>query len=125
MAKITLESIEKEQCNPEKAAAVRDITVGDTICVHQTIAEGKKRRIQKFEGLVVRVANPNQRSSITVRRIIDRIGVEKTYLVHSPLVEKIELIKRGKVRRARLFYMWDLIGAKATRVKAVDSYNAG
>ena len=82
--------------------------------MHQKIKEGAKERIQVFEGLVIRVKNKNSSTaSILVRRITGGLGVEKSYLLHSPLVVKVEVMKRGKVRRNYLTYMRDLQGKKA------------
>jgi large subunit ribosomal protein L19 len=91
--------------------------VGDTVAVSSLITEGKKQRIQKFQGIVIKVQGKASRLSITVRKIIDKIGAEKTFLVYSNLVKNIEIVKKGKVRRARLNYLRDRLGAKATKVK--------
>lgn len=99
---------------------VVDVRSGDTVRVHQKIKEGNKERIQVFEGLVIRTDRKNSHtSSITVRRLASGIGVEKTYLLHSPLVEKIEVTKRSKVRRKYLTYMRERTG-KAARLTGVD-----
>ena len=93
---------------------------GDTINVHVKIKEGNKERVQVFEGLVIRTDRKGSHtSSITVRRIASGIGVEKTYLLHSPLVEKVEVTKRSKVRRNYLTYMRERTG-KAARLSGVD-----
>lgn len=93
---------------------VVDVRSGDTVRVHQKIKEGNKERIQVFEGLVIRTDRKGSHtSSITVRRIASGIGVEKTYLLHSPLVVKIEVTKRSKVRRNYLSYMRDRRGKSA------------
>ena len=112
-----IQNIEKEACKE----SVTSFNVGDTVAVFQQIVEGDKKRVQKFMGLVIKKANTLSRASVTVRKIVDGIGVEKTFLIHSPLVEKIELISQGKVRKARLFYIRDRIGSKATKVKAKNS----
>ena len=99
---------------------VVNVKSGDTVRVHQKIKEGNKERIQVFEGLVIRTDRKNSHtSSITVRRIASGIGVEKTYLLHSPLVEKVEVVKRSKVRRKYLTYMRERTG-KSARLAAVD-----
>ncbi|NBV41535.1 50S ribosomal protein L19 [bacterium] len=95
-----------------------EFNVGDNVVVSSAIIEGKKKRIQRFEGTVVKMTGASSRRSFTVRRIIDKIGVEKTFLLHSPLVEGVEVIRRGAVRRARLNYLRERVGAKANRVKA-------
>lgn len=99
---------------------VVNVKSGDTVKVHQKIKEGNKERIQVFEGLVIRTDRKGSHtSSITVRRIASGIGVEKTYLLHSPLVEKIEVTKRSKVRRNYLTYMRERTG-KSARLSSVD-----
>lgn len=98
----------------QKKHQVVNVRSGDTVRVHQKIKEGNKERIQVFEGLVIRTDRKgSQTSSITVRRIASGIGVEKTYLVHSPLVVKLEVTKRSKVRRNYLSYMRDRRGKSA------------
>ena len=91
---------------------------GDTVRVHARIVEGAKERIQVFEGVVIKRNKSNRPSStFTVRKVSANIGVERTFLVHSPRVEKIEIVARGKVRRGRLFYLRPLRG-KAARIKS-------
>lgn len=98
----------------QKKHQVVDVRSGDTVRVHQKIKEGNKERIQIFEGLVIRTDRKGSHtSSITVRRIASGIGVEKTYLLHSPLVVKVEVTKRSKVRRNYLTYMRDRRGKSA------------
>lgn len=98
----------------QKKHQVVDVKSGDTVRVHQKIKEGNKERIQIFEGLVIRTDRKDSHtSSITVRRIASGIGVEKTYLLHSPLVVKVEVTKRSKVRRNYLTYMRDRRGKSA------------
>lgn len=93
--------------------------VGDTINVHQLIREGKKERVQRYEGVVISRRNKgNIKEVVTVRKIVDKVGVEKTFLVRSPLVSKIEVVRQASVRRAKLFYLRDRKGTKATRLKA-------
>lgn len=97
-----------------KKSQVVDVLSGDIVKVHQKIREGNKERIQIFEGLVIRTDRKSSHtSSITVRRIASGVGVEKTYLVHSPLILKIEVTKRSKVRRNYLSYMRALTGKSA------------
>lgn len=99
---------------------VVDVQSGDTVKVHQKIREGNKERVQIFEGLVIRTDRKNSHtSSITVRRIASGVGVEKTYLLHSPLVLKVEVMKRSKVRRNFLTYMRRRTG-KSARLSGVD-----
>ena len=103
-----------------KKHAVVDVQSGDTVKVSQKIKEGSKERVQMFEGLVIRTDRPNSHtSSITVRRIASGVGVEKTYLLHSPLLVKVEVVKRSKVRRNYLGYMRALRG-KSARLSGVD-----
>jgi len=103
-----------------KKSQVVDVKSGDTVKVHQKIREGNKERVQIFEGLVIRTDRKGSHtSSITVRRIASGVGVEKTYLLHSPLVLKVEVTKRGKVRRNYLTYMRKLTG-KSARLSGVD-----
>src|ERR1700712_3366599 len=100
--------------NRQKKHQVVDVKSGDTVRVHQKIREGAKERIQIFEGLVIRTDRKGSlSSSITVRRISSGVGVEKSYLLHSPLVMKVEVTKRSKVRRNYLTYMRARTGKSA------------
>lgn len=104
----------------QKKAAVVDVRSGDTVRVHQKIKEGNKERIQIFEGVVIRTDNKKQHTSrITVRKIASGIGVEKSFLLHSPLVEKVEIVRRAKVRRNFLSYLRKRSG-KSARLTAVQ-----
>ncbi len=91
--------------------------VGDTVKVHVKIKEGNRERIQIFEGFVLKRQNGGINETFTVRRIASGVGVEKTFPIHSPLVEKIEVVRRGKIRRARLHYMRQRTG-KSAKIKA-------
>jgi large subunit ribosomal protein L19 len=103
-----------------KKGAVVDVKSGDTVKVHQKIREGNKERVQIFQGLVIRTDRKDSHTSrITVRRIASGVGVEKSFLLHSPLVLKIEVTKRSKVRRNYLTYMRERTG-KAARLSGVD-----
>ncbi|MFI5270631.1 MAG: 50S ribosomal protein L19 [Candidatus Saccharimonadales bacterium] len=103
-----------------KKSAVVDVRSGDTVKVHQKIREGNKERIQIFQGLVIRTDQKGSHTSrITVRRIASGIGVEKSFLLHSPLVVQVEVTKRSKVRRNYLSYMRERTG-KAARMTGVD-----
>src|SRR5579884_2314119 len=107
--------IEKINVKYRKSAVV-DVRSGDTVKVHQKIREGNKERIQIFQGLVIRTDRKNSHTSrITVRRIASGIGVEKSFLLHSPLIVKVEVVKRSKVRRNYLSYMRECTG-KAARM---------
>lgn len=100
--------------------AVVDVRSGDTVKVHQKIREGNKERIQIFQGLVIRTDMKGSHTSrITVRRIASGVGVEKSFMLHSPLVVQVEVVKRSKVRRNYLSYMRDRTG-KAARLSSVD-----
>ena len=104
----------------QKKHAVVDVRSGDTVRVHQKIKEGNKERVQVFEGVVIRTDNKKQHTSrITVRKIASGVGVEKSFLLHSPLVEKIEIVRRAKVRRNFLSYLRNRSG-KSARLKAVN-----
>ena len=91
--------------------------VGDTVKVHVKIKEGNRERIQIFEGFVLKRQGGGIGETFTVRRIASGVGVEKTFPIHSPLVEKIEVVRRGRVRRARLYYMRQRTG-KSAKIKA-------
>ena len=93
-----------------------DFRVGDTVKVHYRIVEGDKERTQVFQGVVIKRHRAGARSTFTVRKISFNVGVERVFLSHSPRIEKIEVVSKGVVRRARLFYLRDLAG-KAARVK--------
>ena len=92
--------------------------VGDTVRVHAKIVEGAKERIQVFEGVVIKRQNGGIRENFTVRRLSYGVGVEKTWPIHSPRVDNVEVVRRGVVRRAKLYYLRDRIG-KAAKVKEV------
>lgn len=95
-----------------------DFTVGDTVKISVQIVEGGKKRIQNFEGVVVSRKNGyGIRGSFTVRKIVSGVGVERTFLLHSPKLAEIAIVRKGKVRRAKLYYLRDLIGSKETRLK--------
>ena len=105
--------------NEQKKHSVVDVRSGDTVRVHQKIKEGSKERVQVFEGVVIRTDNKNQHASrITVRKIASGVGVEKSFLLHSPLVEKVEIVRRAKVRRNFLSYLRNRSG-KSARLTAV------
>ena len=104
----------------QKKAGVVDARSGDTVRVHQKIKEGNKERIQIFEGVVIRTDNKQSHTArITVRKIASGVGVEKSFLLHSPLVEKVEIVRRAKVRRNFLSFLRDRSG-KSARLKAVN-----
>ena len=107
-----IKAIEHEQLKNK----IPELKVGNTVRVHVRIKEGNKERIQVFEGIIIKVQGGGVNQSFTVRKISYGVGVEKTFLVHSPLVEKVELVRVGKARRARLFYLRDRLG-KAAKTK--------
>ena len=104
-----IKSIEAEQLK----ASVDEFHVGDTVRVHAKIKEGNRERIQVFEGTVLKRQGGSNRETFTVRKASNGVGVEKTWPVHSPNVEKIEVVRKGKVRRAKLNYLRDRVGKKA------------
>ena len=87
--------------------------VGDTVKVHAKVKEGNRERIQIFEGTVIKRQNGGARETFTVRKTSNGVGVEKTWPLHSPIVDKIDVVRRGKVRRAKLYYLRDRVGKKA------------
>ena len=95
---------------------IPELKVGNTVKVHVRIKEGNKERIQVFEGIIIKVQGGGLNQTFTVRKISYGVGVEKTFLVHSPLVEKVELVRVGKARRAKLYYLRDRVG-KAAKTK--------
>lgn len=105
-------AIEKEQMKTD----VPFFRPGDNVRVHAKVVEGNKERIQVFEGLVIARKHGGSRETFMVRKISNGVGVERVFMVHSPRVDKIEVIRRGKVRRAKLYYLRAKIG-KATRIK--------
>ena len=107
-----LEALEKEQMRTD----IPDFRPGDTVKVHARIKEGEKERIQIFKGVVIRKRKGTTGATFTVRKVSYGVGVEKIFPLHSPLVDKIEIITRGRVRRARLYYLRKLRG-KAARIK--------
>jgi len=101
----------------QKKSAVVDVRSGDTVRVHQKIKEGAKERVQMFEGVVIRTDNKKSHTSrITVRKVASGVGVEKSFLLHSPLVEKVEVVRRAKVRRNYLSFLRGRSGKSARLV---------
>ena len=107
-----LKSIEHEQLKNK----IPELRVGNTVRVHVRIKEGNKERIQVFEGIIIKKQGGGVNATFTVRRISYGVGVEKTFLVHSPMIEKVELVRVGKSRRAKLYYLRDRVG-KAAKTK--------
>ena len=104
-----IKSIEHEQLKSK----VPDIRVGNTVRVHQRIKEGNRQRIQVFEGIVIKKQNGGLNETFTVRRVAYGVGVEKTFLLNSPLIEKVETVRVGKARRAKLYYLRERLGKAA------------
>ena len=107
-----IKSVEHEQLKNK----IPDLKIGDTVRVHQKIKEGNRERIQVFEGIIIKKQNGGVNQTFTVRKISYGVGVEKTFLVHSLLVEKVEVVRVGKARRAKLYYLRDRVG-KAAKTK--------
>ncbi len=106
----------KALTNEQLKSEVPVLNIGDTVRVHNKIKEGNKERIQMFEGTIIAIKGSGISESFTVRRVSYGIGVEKTFPVHSPNVEKVDIIRSGKVRRAKLYYLRDRAG-KSAKVK--------
>ncbi len=109
-----IKNIEAEQLKSEIPA----FGVGDTIRVYAKVVEGEKERLQMFEGVVIKRQNGGIRETFTVRRIASGVGVERTWPIHSPRIDRIEVVRKGVVRRAKLYYLRDRVG-KAAKVKEV------
>ena len=107
-----IKSIEHEQLKSK----VPVLTVGNTVKVHVKVKEGNRERIQVFEGIIIKKQGGGSNETFTVRKISYGVGVEKTFLVHSPMVEKVEVVRVGKARRAKLYYLRDRVG-KASKTK--------
>ena len=105
-----IEQIEREQFKE----SVPELRSGDTIRVHAKVVEGTRERIQVFEGLVIRVTGGGLRRNFTVRRVTHGVGVERTFMIHSPRVEKVEVLKHGHARRAALYFLRERVGKAAT-----------
>ena len=109
-----IKSVEHEQLKNK----IPELRVGNTVRVHQRIKEGNRERVQVFEGIIIKKQGGGVNATFTVRKISYGVGVEKTFLVHSPAVEKVEVTSVGKARRAKLFYLRDRVG-KAAKVKEI------
>jgi len=109
-----IKELEKEQLKSE----ITPFNVGDTLRVYSKVVEGTRERLQMFEGVVIKRQNGGVRETFTVRRVASGIGVERTWPLHSPRVDRIEVIRRGIVRRAKLYYLRNRVG-KATKVKEI------
>ncbi|MCG8501754.1 MAG: 50S ribosomal protein L19 [Firmicutes bacterium] len=107
-----ISAIEKEQLRSDFPA----LLIGDTVKVYVKVKEGNRERLQMFEGTIIRKKNGGVRETFTVRRVSYGVGVERTFPVHSPKIDRIEVVRKGKVRRAKLYYLRDRVG-KAAKVK--------
>jgi large subunit ribosomal protein L19 len=115
-----IDQLEREQMKDE----VPVLRPGDTVRVHAKVVEGTRERIQVFEGLVIRIAGGGSNRTFTVRRVAHGVGVERTFLVHSPRIEKIQVMRHGEVRQARLYYLRGKVG-KAARIRERREDTAG
>jgi len=115
-----IEDIEKSFMKKESPK----FNVGDTVRVFSKIIEGDKERLQAFEGTVIKKRGGSLREVFTVRKIIQGIGVEKTFPLHSPRVEKVKVVKQGRARRAKLYYLRKRIGSRALKIKEVEQTTA-
>lgn len=109
-----IRELEKEQLRSD----LPSFRPGDTLRVHVKVIEGQRERIQVFEGVVIRRRGTGISETFTVRKISNGVGVERTFPLHSPVIDKIEVVRRGKVRRAKLYYLRNLRG-KAARIKEI------
>ncbi|MEG4281930.1 50S ribosomal protein L19 [Microcoleus sp. A006_D1] len=112
----SLETAEINRVKVELSKVLPEIYVGDTVRVGVRIKEGAKERVQPYEGTVIAMRNGGINETITVRRVFQGVGVERVFLIHSPRIATVQVMRRGKVRRAKLYYLRDRVG-KATRVK--------
>ena len=112
-----LKSIEHEQLKNK----IPELKIGDTVRVYVRIKEGNKERIQVFEGIIIKKQGGGVNATFTVRRISYGVGVEKTFLVHSPMIEKVEVVRVGKARRAKLYYLRDRVGKSAKTKEKVGA----
>ena len=104
-----VQELEREQLKE----SVPELRAGDSVKVHAKVVEGTRERIQVFEGLVIRVTGGGLRRNFTVRRVTHGVGVERTFLVHSPRIDKIEVLRHGDVRQGRLYYLRGKVGKEA------------
>ncbi|MGK7920388.1 MAG: 50S ribosomal protein L19 [Trichodesmium sp.] len=112
----SIEAAEIEKVKESSKSKIPQLYVGDTVKVGVRIIEGGKERVQPYEGTIISIRNGGINKTITVRRVFQGVGVERVFLLYSPRIASIKLIRRGKVRRAKLYYLRDRVG-KATRVK--------
>ena len=112
----SIETAEIDRVKQELNKKLPEIYVGDTVKVGVKIKEGNKERVQPYEGTVIAMRNGGINETITVRKVFQGVGVERVFLIHSPRIATIQVMRRGKVRRAKLYYLRDRVG-KATRLK--------
>ena len=112
-----IKSIEHEQLKNK----IPVLDIGNTVRVHVRVKEGNRERIQVFEGIIIKIQGGGVNQTFTVRRISYGVGVEKTFLIHSPVVEKVEVVRVGKARRAKLFYLRDRVGKSAKTKEKVGA----
>ena len=112
-----IKSIEHEQIKNK----IPDVKVGNTVKVHARAKEGNRERIQVFEGIIIKKQGGGVNATFTVRRVAYGVGVEKTFLIHSPMIEKVEVTRVGKARRAKLFYLRDRVGKSAKTKEQVGA----
>lgn len=115
-----IETIEQEQLRSD----LPELRPGDTVRVYIRVVEGDKERVQPFQGVVIRRTRRNNRSMFTVRKVSYGVGVERTFPLHSPRIERIEILSRGRVRRAKLYYLRGLSGKKARIAEKRPTANA-
>jgi large subunit ribosomal protein L19 len=113
-ANAIIQSIEADYLKDK--GTLPSLNVGDTVKIGVRIQEGGKERVQPFEGTIIAMRNGGINETITVRRVFQGVGVERVFMIHSPVVANIQVIRRGKVKRAKLYYLRDRVG-KATRIK--------
>ena len=111
---LVIQQLDKEHLKEN----ITPFSIGDTVRVYAKIIEGAKERVQMFQGAVIKRQNGGIRETFTVRRVSYGVGVEKTWPLHSPRLEKIEVVRRGRVRRAKLFYLRDRVG-KAAKIREI------
>ncbi len=112
-----IQQLERAELKKLEGKDIPEFRPGDTVKVHVKVIEGDKERIQVFEGICIDRAHGGMRESFTVRKISGGVGVERNFPLHSPIVSKIQVVRKGKVSRSRLYYLRDRIGRKATKVK--------
>ena len=103
---------------------IPELAPGDTVRVRQKVVEGEKTRIQVFQGVVIKIHHAGTGTNFTVRRVTSGVGVERTFPIYSPMIDGVEIVRHGKVRRAKLYYLRDRIGSKSLRIQEVEQPTA-